>query len=188
MLITHDREKTINAILFFAHKVNFLGKTKLFKLLYFLDFEHYRDTGRSVTGMDYFAWKMGPVPISLMEELDAPEADLCEKLSISEIPVGRGGTMLKLAPLDAFDPTHFTLREMRSMERLATNFRDARADEMVDATHLENSPWDKVYHGEGGHQARIPYEYILRAQDKAAMLSLVEERRAVIRYLGEMRP
>jgi hypothetical protein len=27
-----------------------------------VDFTHFRETGRSVTGLDYQAWKMGPVP------------------------------------------------------------------------------------------------------------------------------
>lgn len=59
MLITHDREKLINTIIYFAIHVKKCGKIKLFKLLYFLDFEHYKQTGRSVTGLDYYAWKMG---------------------------------------------------------------------------------------------------------------------------------
>lgn len=37
MLITHEREKLINAILFFAEHTAHFGKTKLFKLLYLLD-------------------------------------------------------------------------------------------------------------------------------------------------------
>ena len=40
MLINHEREKLINAIIYFAKNTRFLGKTKLCKLLYFLDFEH----------------------------------------------------------------------------------------------------------------------------------------------------
>ncbi|WP_217994559.1 Panacea domain-containing protein [Rodentibacter caecimuris] len=38
-------------------------------MLYFLDFEHYKQVGRSVTGLDYSAWKMGPVPVDLHEEI-----------------------------------------------------------------------------------------------------------------------
>jgi hypothetical protein len=52
MLITHERDKLINAIIFFAKNTRFLGKTKLCKLLYFLDFEHFKETGRPVTGLD----------------------------------------------------------------------------------------------------------------------------------------
>lgn len=52
MLTNHERQKLVEAVLYFATNVKKLGKVKLFKLLYFLDFEHFRDTGRSVTGMD----------------------------------------------------------------------------------------------------------------------------------------
>jgi hypothetical protein len=52
MLVTHEREKLINAILYFAHETKYLGKFKLFKLLYLLDFEHFRLTGHSVTELD----------------------------------------------------------------------------------------------------------------------------------------
>ncbi|HEV7681080.1 MAG TPA: Panacea domain-containing protein [Pyrinomonadaceae bacterium] len=60
--------------------------TKLFKLLYFLDFEHYKKTGRSVTGLKYFAWPMGPVPVSLKDEISHPEEYLKEKVFILEVP------------------------------------------------------------------------------------------------------
>jgi hypothetical protein len=54
-LRNRDREKLIQAILYFALNTQHLGKTKLFKLLYLLDFDHFRHTGRSVTGMEYRA-------------------------------------------------------------------------------------------------------------------------------------
>ena len=49
MLVSRSRDKLINAILFFAERTRALGKIKLFKLLYLLDFEHFRKTGRPVT-------------------------------------------------------------------------------------------------------------------------------------------
>ena len=72
MLLSHEREKLINAIIYFAKYTQYLGKIKLFKLLYLLDFEHFRMTGRSVTGLGYHAWKYGPVPIALDQEWDDP--------------------------------------------------------------------------------------------------------------------
>jgi hypothetical protein len=84
MLIHHEREKLINAILCFAHETQCLGKIKLFKLLYLLDFEHFRQTGRSVTGLDYQAWKFGPVPIDVMEEWDQPEPDWAAVIDIQQ--------------------------------------------------------------------------------------------------------
>jgi hypothetical protein len=84
MLITHEREKLINAILFFVEHTLHTGKTKLFKLLYLLDFEHYRETGRSVTGLSYYAWKLGPVPVALDEEIDEPAADPDAELTMEQ--------------------------------------------------------------------------------------------------------
>jgi uncharacterized phage-associated protein len=182
MLITHEREKLINAILFFAHNVRNLGKTKLFKLLYFLDFTHYQETGRSVTGMDYHAWKMGPVPVALTEEIDAPEPDLCEKIRFSEVPVRSGGVMLKVEALSPFDDTHFTRREIGIMKALAKEFCDARADEMVEATHLENLPWHKVYVEEGRRQQPIPYKYALKRQEEELLLPVIEERERMVAH------
>src|SRR5471030_2891987 len=98
MLIDRSREKLINAIIYFADNTNSCGKTKLFKLLYFLDFEHFYQTGRSVTGMEYFAWRMGPVPVALYDEINVLSPDMAEKIEISSIPYHKG-EMLKITPL-----------------------------------------------------------------------------------------
>jgi uncharacterized phage-associated protein len=183
MLITHEREKLINVIIFFADHVQFLGKVKLFKLLYFLDFEHFRETGRSVTGMEYFAWKMGPVPVDLQEEIDAPEPDMCEKIRFEEVAVRNGVSMMKAVPLAAFDDAHFTGRELRLMRKLAEEFKTAKADDMVEATHLENLPWHRVYIEEGRKQQMIPYTYALKKQEEAILLPIIAERNALVKSL-----
>ncbi len=41
-LINHQREKLINVMVYFAQNTQKCGKIKLFKLMYFLDFEHYK--------------------------------------------------------------------------------------------------------------------------------------------------
>ncbi len=87
MLVTHEREKLINAILYFAHNTRYLGKIKLFKLLFLLDYEHFRQTGCSVTGLEYRAWKFGPVPVQVMQEWDDPEPDLAAAISIQLVKV-----------------------------------------------------------------------------------------------------
>jgi uncharacterized phage-associated protein len=51
-------------IIFFAHheSVKPLGKTKLFKLLYFTDVTHIRTVGEPITGAEYRKFPRGPVP------------------------------------------------------------------------------------------------------------------------------
>ncbi len=56
MLIEHDRAKLLNSIIYFLSNTKSCGKTKLFKLLYYLDFMHFREIGWSVTNLDYYAW------------------------------------------------------------------------------------------------------------------------------------
>jgi uncharacterized phage-associated protein len=181
MLITHEREKTINAIVFFAQNVRHLGKIKLFKLLYFLDFAHFREVGRSVTGMEYHAWKMGPVPTVLADEVEAPEPDMCDKVTFCEVET-HDRPMLKIESSARFDPTHFSRRELRLMETLAEKYKESRSEDMIEATHLESLPWHKVYVVEGKKQGVIPYEYALLKQEQETMLPLVAERREMADY------
>lgn len=181
MLVSHEREKLINAIIFFANNTRFLGKIKLCKLLYFLDFEHFKETGRSVTGMEYFAWKMGPVPVDLYEEVDMPEPDMADKVEFVEKPT-RNGTMLVVRPVAEFDGSQFSKRELRIMQGLTDEFCDTRADDMIEATHLENQPWHKIYVEQGDRQQRIPYELALRKQEVQAMHEVITERQEFVSH------
>ena len=183
MLLSHDREKLINAIIFFASNTNFLGKTKLCKLLYFLDFEHFKDTGRSVTSMDYYAWKMGPVPVELYEEVESPEPDMAEKVEFVERPTKRG-PMLTVRPLAAMDESLFSKREMRIMRILAEEYRDTVADNIIEATHLENQPWHQIYVEQGKRQQLIPYALALRKQEAEEMLHVIGERDALVKHFS----
>ncbi|MGC8210097.1 Panacea domain-containing protein [Ralstonia solanacearum] len=183
MLVSHERQKLIEAVCFFATHVEKLGKIKLFKLLYFLDFEHYRDTGRSVTGLDYSAWKMGPVPTDLFRELDNPQPDWAEKIRFGQRTVRGGKPMLSVTPVGEFDASHFSKRELRLLARLAAEFRTADAAEMVEATHLENLPWHQVYNVQKRDSAVIPYELAVRAQEAGAMKKVAAEHREVVEAL-----
>lgn len=186
MIVNHERDKLAQAVVFFGHNMRKLGKVKLFKLLYFLDFEHFRDTGRSVTGLNYFAWKMGPVPKSLFEELDAGDVTWDSTVHFKKRALGGDkGWMLVVEPLAPFDPSLFSRRELRLLSRLAEEFRDSEADDMVEATHLENSPWDKVWAKEHRKQGLIPYEYALRAQEAEQMKSLVADRDEILGVLSK---
>jgi uncharacterized phage-associated protein len=184
MLINREREKLINVIIFFARNSRYFGKTKLCKLLYFLDFEHFRETGRSVTGLDYYAWKNGPVPVELYQEVDMPEPDLAERVRFTEKPTRRG-PMLTVEPVSEFDASLFSKRECRLMESLANEYRDTLAEDMIETTHLENQPWHQIYVVENKKQQLIPYELALRKQEADAMKGLITSRKAVVEHFGE---
>lgn len=179
MLISHDREKLCQAVVFFAENTRKLGKTKLFKLLYFLDFEHFKLRGRSVTGLDYFAWPKGPVPKTLFEEFEHPGKDLAACAQFSKIPTLRGG-MNKVTAIKKFDARAFSKRELSIMKALAERYRDATAEEMIEKTHLENRPWHQIYEVAGRRQAQIPYELALNRQEVEEMKAQVRDRLEII--------
>ncbi len=54
-LTAYSSKKMEQAILFFLEHINnvHLGRTKLMKLLYYVDFDHYEKYGRSITGAEY---------------------------------------------------------------------------------------------------------------------------------------
>src|SRR5690242_14617187 len=141
MLINNDRKKLIAAIGYFAKNTNYCGKTKLFKLLYFLDFEHYKQTGRSVTGLQYYAWKLGPVPTFLYDELDSPEPDFLEKIKLESSGYYRGNNTCDVISLCEPDMSHFSKREINLIKSLTDEYRNVTATDMIEKTHLENLPW-----------------------------------------------
>jgi uncharacterized phage-associated protein len=184
MVIDRGREKLIQSVIYFARNTRKLGKVKLFKLLYFLDFQHYRDTGRPVTNLEYSAWKMGPVPVSLQEELEAPKSDWNGKVKFEWIKVAKG-SMLSVSALSLFDPGGFSRRELRLLEALAREYRDADSEDMIEVAHLENQPWHKIWHEQKAKQAQIPYDLALRKQDFEAVKGYAEERTTFIRTLNK---
>lgn len=185
MLINRDREKLLHAVTFFAQNVEKCGKIKLFKLLYFLDFEHYKITGRSVTGMDYFAWQMGPVPVELYDEIGAPEPDMAEILRFKEIPVYQGKkTMLKVETLKDFDSTYFSKRELKIMSDLVSEYKATNAEDMIEATHLENLPWHEIYNVQKNIRGKIPYDLALRKQEYEEMKRIAQEHMEVLEKLS----
>lgn len=62
MVITFNREKAIQALLYICNRVQRRDLHKIFKLLYFADRKHLCDWGRPIVGDTYIAMDAGPVP------------------------------------------------------------------------------------------------------------------------------
>ena len=179
LLINHQREKRINVMVYFAQNTQKCGKVKLFKLMYFLDFEHYKQIGRSVTGLNYYAWPLGPVPVDLYAEFDLPAPDMLNRVQFEPIPI-KNGLMIYIKPLAEFDKSYFSKRELRLMEHLANQYFETSAEGIIEATHLEHKPWQRVYIQEGKKQQLIPYEYVLTSAEKEVIKELSQAHQEIV--------
>ena len=214
MLITHEREKLIEAIKYFAGHTKYCGLTKLFKLLFFLDFDHFRETGRPVTGLKYEAWPMGPVPAELYHEVKGvPKDDLRAHIRIEdpkeverEFEIEGADSSLnsfgaeqprmgsykarvpaKFKTIKKLDQKLFSKRELLLMQQIAFMYKELKADQISEVSHLKGKPWDRTIKS---HGLKAPIDYMLAldekregAPSKEEILSRIQERQEVLQAL-----
>ncbi len=185
MLIDLTREKLFNAIIYFVENTNSCRRTKLNKLLYFLDFKHYGLIGRNVTGLDYYACPEGPVPVKFYELIDAeinsaasdetPNAENGKLVKFEYKKSVSGENELLIKPLKSFNGSVFSKREKQILKELVEEYKSSYAKDMTEASHLDNSPWHEVFGVSGKKRQKIPYELALQKLEKDSVLEIIWE-------------
>jgi len=142
----YSEEKLQQVILYFLEHINnvHLGRTKLMKLLYFVDFDHYEAHGRSVTGATYRKLPHGPYPDNVEKLIKRMEkAGLVREVKTDH----KGYTQHRLITRTGkFDPAKFSGAELQTLERVAADWADATAARIEAATHRE-APWAATQDG-----------------------------------------
>ena len=148
----HSEEKQQQVILYFLEHINnvHLGRTKLMKLLYFVDFDHYEAHGVPVTGANYRKLPHGPYPDKIEKLIAKMEkAGLVRDVKVAH----KSFTQHRLITLNGkFDPAKFSGTELQALERVAADWADATAAQIEAATHRE-APWAGTQAGK-----KIDYE------------------------------
>ncbi len=135
-----NQKKYKNTVLFFAKKIQngTLGKLKMMKLLYFLDFDFFEKFGRSITGDDYLRFENGPVPHmgeKILKEMNGKE------IKITKRKVGEGyNDQMHIEALTGFDVNVFEKEELLMLEEIAGKWEKFTGTEMKNASHGE-APW-----------------------------------------------
>jgi uncharacterized phage-associated protein len=149
--------RILNAIKYFVLNTKNVGKVKLFKLLYYLDFMYMKKHGLSITLYDYYALPYGPVPLELYNQI--------EKKSLPEY-YNKHLTFQNISPNNEseynkcnivvkdknVDLDVFTPYEVEMLKEVAFIFEEATAKDMTEASHLKNQPWDKTIVTKGVNQ------------------------------------
>ena len=135
-----NQKKYKNAVIFFAKKIQngTLGKLKLMKLLYYLDFDFFEKYGRSITGDEYLRFENGPVPRmgeKILKEMSGKE------IKISKRKVAQGyNDQQHIEALIDFDVNVFEKEELIMLEEIASKWEKFTGAEMKNASHGE-APW-----------------------------------------------
>jgi uncharacterized phage-associated protein len=173
------RDKRLAAVIaYFVKETKNCKKTKLGKLLFFLDFLHFKRFGTSVTGNDYVAMPKGPVPIQLYRSItdgNLPE-EIARTLAIEEEMDEYGeskGFRISVRPRAQVEMDLLSPRELAVMEEVAFIFHDSSATEMSEITHLRNTPWERTLK-ERGKNAIIDYRLAIDDDVKLGVEELLE--------------
>lgn len=139
-MVKINEKKYKNIILFFANKIKngTLGKLKMMKLLYFLDFDFFEKYDKSITGDEYLRFENGPVPRmaeKILKEMQGKE------IKILNIKIAKGyNDQQRIEPLKCFDLNLFSKEELLMMEEIAEKWEKFSGTEMKNASHGE-APW-----------------------------------------------
>jgi len=129
--------KILSLIAFFAKNTKNCGKTKLAKLLFYVDWEHLKKTGKTITGLTYNAFKFGPFPKELYDDLKDKNTHTGSQVSF----IDDDKINTPIAVKFKYESKYFSKFEISLMEKAAEIFKNATADDMVRASHWINEPW-----------------------------------------------
>lgn len=132
------------------------GATKLNKLLFYSDFRAYGLRSKSISGVDYYALKMGPVPASRIF------------LDVRKQLVGDGSVRLEKVPYFGFsqdklvaqreaDLQLFSDEELRLMDDVLTEFANYDAKDISEESHGFIG-WKIAYNSSNDN--KIPYNTV----------------------------
>lgn len=147
----YNREKLEAAILYFLSRddILHLGKTKLMKLLYYSDFDHFEQFDASITGATYGRLPKGPVPLEAFDLID----EMVECGDLKWFPEDVGGFERdRFIPMIRPDLSLFNEIERVTLENVGNMWRKHSRNQIVAATHRE-PPWLST-----SHMQVIPYE------------------------------
>jgi uncharacterized phage-associated protein len=138
---TINKLKYKQAILFFANRIpaNELGRKKLYKLLYFLDFNYFHEHGQSLTGETYRKLEMGPAPchyLAIVREMEAEGA--AEECTL---PTATGYSDRKsIRALKHYDLSDFTTREKEALKEVVRKYGKLDGNKLGELSH-QDPPW-----------------------------------------------
>lgn len=147
-----DLERFQNMIKYFAEKLSPF-KVKMNKLLFYADFECFRRFGVGMSGVEYQAIQMGPVPYYYQSQFDLAQRNGI--IRIDEVLFSGGMVGEKFEPIGKkFDADLFSKNELDVLKHILNLFKSTSTHDIIEISHKEKA-WIECEK----ERDLIPYSY-----------------------------
>lgn len=130
-----DLDKLSEMTAFFAERLQ-PYKTKMNKLLFYSDFQSYKNTGFAISGARYVAINRGPVPNNFQSIFEYQHNTQQVYVKVENFGDYFGERFLR-SHGKSFNADLFTEAELAVLEEVATRFEKTTTKEIVDLSHEE---------------------------------------------------
>lgn len=138
-LTKSDKAKLGNAVVYIATHTENLSKTKLLKLLYFMEEYSVRRFHTPFLGLPYEVWQAGPVVKDVFIDLSETPVILDGYVSKNTV-----GNATYITAAKDFCDDEFSDNDILVMDEVLKKYGTKTASELVSITHKEGSLWYKV--------------------------------------------
>jgi DNA-binding transcriptional regulator YiaG len=133
-----DLAKFAEMVVFFTERLQ-PWKTKLNKLLFYADFNMFRNTIYSISGIQYQAISMGPVPYNFQSIFEYLANNDDVDVYFTTFPEGNVGEQFKPNKNRKFNPGLFNELELKTLEEVAERFKKTSTTEIIEISHREKA-------------------------------------------------
>lgn len=140
-------------VVYFAQELK-PWKTQLNKLLFYADFYHYKKTGYGISGAEYFAIKMGPVPHKFHSIFEYIEDAGDIEIHSTVFPDGNCGESFHPVKGRKFDKSLFDKDEIETLQTIKESLGNKSTQEIIRISH-EELGWKENIDSKG----KINYDY-----------------------------
>ena len=135
-------DKLGNTLIFLCEKIPNCSKTQLLKLIFIIEEIAVKKYGIPFFDLRFDVWKLGPVSKDLFVELSEEPILLSEYIGQERSDTNPSCTII--VAKKQFCDDEFSDLEINLLNDIIDRFRDCSANELINFTHREQSPWYKT--------------------------------------------
>jgi uncharacterized phage-associated protein len=133
-------DKIGNTLIYLATHIPNLNKTKLLKLLFFLEITAIKRSGFGFLNLSFDVWKLGPVAKDIFVELSSDEPTLLSDY----ISIERDNRSTTINPKSAFNDDEFSDNDVALLNLIVEKYGALTANELIKLTHNKHLIWYKT--------------------------------------------